>query len=120
MKQTFHRDEQDILRKAELIDPSLASFLNDSKFSEVWLKIRRNVRDEDNLIKQLNCWFDGFKTLKLINYLSRDSFPPVDMFYALEIILKLNKITFPQRLLAPNTLLLSIQKKILQHLREVT
>jgi hypothetical protein len=120
MKQAFHYDEKEIMEKAGLIDPILASFLTDCNFMHVWSRIRRNVRDEDNLIKQFNCWFDGFKTLKLINHLSRSSFPPIDMFTALDSLLKMQKIAAPHAMIASNPPALAIQKKILQYLREIT
>jgi hypothetical protein len=120
MKQAFHYDGKEIMEKAGLIDPILASFLTDCNFMHVWSRIRRNVRDEDNLIKQFNCWFDGFKTLKLINHLSRSSFPPIDMFTALDSLLKMQKIAAPHAMIASNPPALAIQKKILQYLREIT
>jgi hypothetical protein len=120
MKQAFHYDEKEIMEKAGLIDPILASFLTDCNFMHVWSRIRRNVRDEDNLIKQFNCWFDGFKTLKLINHLSRNSFPPIDMFTAMDCLLKMQKIAAPHAMIASNPLELAVQKKILQFLRGIT
>jgi hypothetical protein len=108
------------MKKTGEIDPLLVSFLNDTNFSYIWSRIRCNVRDEDNLIKQFNCWFDGFKTLKLINHLSRSSFPPIDMFTALDSLLKMQKIAAPHAMIASNPPALAIQKKILQYLREIT
>jgi hypothetical protein len=120
MKQAFHYEEKEIMKKAGRIDPLLASFLADCNFIHVWSRIRHNVRDEDNLIKQFNCWFDGFKTLKLINHLSRNSFPPIDMFTALDTLLKMQKIASPHAMITSNPPALAIQKEILHYLREIT
>ena len=82
MEKPFHYTEDEIMKNAGLIHPLLASFLTDSSFEQAWKRVRRNVKDEDTLIKQFHCWFDGFKTLKLINYLSREFYPHVNMFAA--------------------------------------
>jgi hypothetical protein len=120
MKETFQSDENEIIKKAGRIDPLLASFLNDCKFGQIWSRIRSNVRGKDNLIRQLSCWFDGFKTLKLINYLSRNSYVPVDMFTALDSLLKMNGIASPRASFVSNPPSLAGQKEILRYLREIT
>jgi glycosyltransferase involved in cell wall biosynthesis len=120
MEQPFHYDEKDILINAELIHPLLASFLNNYSFEQVWTRIRRNVKNQDTLINQFHCWFDGFKTLKLINYLSREFYPPINMFVAVDSILKMQQIPLPEFIRAANHLELAEQKMIVQYLREIT
>jgi hypothetical protein len=120
MEKPFNYDEKKILETARLIDPLLASFLSDCDFAQTWSKIRRNVKNEDTLINQFHCWFDGFKTLKLINYLTRELYFPIDMFTALERILKMHNIVAPEFVFAANPPDLAEQKKIIQCLRRIT
>jgi glycosyltransferase involved in cell wall biosynthesis len=120
MKNQFICGDDEILIKTERIHPMLKSFLIDCDFAAVWSKICRNAKDEKTLTRQFNDWFDGFKTLKLINYFTKEVYPQINMFEALERILsmlemhglKLNAETkIPQ---------LKEQIKILQYLRTVT
>ncbi len=120
MEQTFNYDEKDIFKKAGLIHPSLAFFLDDCSFGQAWMKMRRNVKNEVTFINQLHSWFDGFKTLKLINYLSREYYPPIDMFTALEQILEMQQVYVPEFVCAANHRELALQKKIVQYLRKIT
>jgi glycosyltransferase involved in cell wall biosynthesis len=113
-------NENDILKSAGLINPLLASFLTDCRFAEAWQRIRRNVKDENSLINHFHCWFDGFKTLKLINHLTRGIYPPVNMFAAVERILKMQKIEIPEFIFAASHPELAGQKKIIQYLRKIT
>ena len=120
MERPFLYDEKDILKDAGLINPLLASFLTDCCFAQTWTRIRCNVKDENTLINHFHCWFDGFKTLKLINHLTRESYHPVNMFAALESIFKMQKIAVPEFISATNHPELAQQKKIIQYLREIT
>jgi hypothetical protein len=73
-----------ILTGAARIHPLLGSFLELNRFQDVWPLIRRNHREPDALAKQFHVWFDGFKTLKLIHYLTEKGFPQRDMFSVLK------------------------------------
>ena len=90
MNNSYMRSGDEILRNAELIHPRLKSFLEDSKFPHVWSRICRGAKDEKNLVRHFNDWFDGFKTLKLINYFTREVYPQINMFLALERILDMS------------------------------
>jgi hypothetical protein len=120
MEQHLLDEEQVIMKKAGLVDPLLVSFLNDCNFALKWSRIRRNFRDEDNLINNFHSWFDGFKTLKLINYLSRKSYAPVNMFTALDSILRMMKIAVPDFLADVDCQDLAGQEKIIQYLQKIT
>jgi hypothetical protein len=120
MKPPFLSDEQEILKRAGLIDPLLSSFLIDCKFTQSWSRIRRNFKDEDNLSNHFHSWFDGFKTLKLINYLARKSYAPVNMFTALDSLLRMNRNIVPDLLACGRHPELGLQKKIIQYLRKIT
>lgn len=120
MKQSFQYDATDILKNAGSIHPGLASFLTEFNFEQIWNKICRNTKKEHNLVNQFHRWFDGFKTLKLINTLSREFFPPINMFAALKQILKMNKMDVPEFMQAADYSKLEEQKKIVKYLREIT
>ncbi len=89
------QEAQAILTVAERIDPLLRSFLELNRFEEVWPRIQRNHPEPNALAKQFHVWFDGFKTLKLIHYLTEKSFPQGDMFIALKDMFKLMNMHCP-------------------------
>jgi glycosyltransferase involved in cell wall biosynthesis len=120
MKNQFICGDDEILIKAERIHPMLKSFLKDYDFTAVWSKIRRNAKDDKTLTRQFNDWFDGFKTLKLINYFTREVYPQINMFMALKKILSM--LEMPGLKINAETKIpqLEEQIKILQYLRKVT
>jgi glycosyltransferase involved in cell wall biosynthesis len=120
MRNEFNYGEDEILTKAEKIHPMLKSFLKCCDFAAVWSKIRRNAKDEKTLTRQFNDWFDGFKTLKLINYFTREVYPQINMFDALDRILSMSGM--PGLKLNSGTTIpkLEDQINILQDLRTLT
>ena len=121
MKTSFEYAQEEILMKAERIHPLLKNLLESCGFASAWSNIRRNAKDEKTLIRQYNDWFDGFKTLKLINYFTREVYPQINMFEALERILSMQgeggnlNISFGQTV-PP----LEEQINIVQYLRKMT
>jgi hypothetical protein len=75
------------LKIAGNIHPDLYQFLVINDFENSWDKILNNSKSLTQLEKQKLFWFDGFRTLKLIHYLRDNSFPLIDMFDALDLIL---------------------------------
>jgi hypothetical protein len=120
MKQPFNYEAKDILKDAGMIHQGLAYFLNNSNFEQAWIKLRSNVKNEHTLVNQFHRWFDGFKTLKLINFLSREHYPPINMFAALKLILKMQEIDIPEFISSRDYIQLAVQKKIVTYLREIT
>ena len=120
MKNPYNYGEYEILMKAERIHPNLKTFLENCGFAAVWSKIRRNVKDEKTLARQFNDWFDGLKTLKLINYLSCEAYPQIDMFEALGRILSLLGMPGLKRNLEIKIPRLEEQIEIVQYLRIIT
>jgi hypothetical protein len=120
MKNQFIGGEDEIIIKTELIHPMLKSFLKSCDFDAVWAKICHNAKDEKTFTRQFNDWFDGFKTLKLINYFTREVYPQINMFEALERILSM--LEMPGLKINTETKVprLEEQIKILQYLRTVT
>jgi len=120
MKNQFICGDDEILIKTEQIHPMLKSFLIDCDFAAVWSKICRNAKDEKTLTRQFNDWFDGFKTLKLINYFTKKVYPQINMFEALNRILSMSGmfgLKLDSGTKIPN---LEEQRKILQYLRTMT
>ena len=117
MRSPFNYCESEILIKARAIDYNLESFLIGNDFAAIWSRIRNNVKDEKTMIRQFNDWFDGFKTLKFINHMSREAYAPINMFTAVNEILFMLKMSEYKY---DNDYSLSVQKNILQYLRKIT
>jgi glycosyltransferase involved in cell wall biosynthesis len=119
MKNQFICGEDEILLKAQQIHPRLKHFLQDAGFQEIWSKISRSAKDKKTLLRQFNDWFDGFKTLKLINYFTKDVYPMINMFNALEEILFMSGIELKLNY-ANEIPSIAEQMRILQYLRTIT
>lgn len=108
------------LNEAEHIHPELSKFLAQQNFAGDWEKILSNSTKSEQLEKQKQKWFDGFKTLKLIHHLRDTAFPQSDMFVALNELFERNGIKkefFWFEKCIPDT---DTQIKYLELLREVT
>jgi hypothetical protein len=112
--------EDEILIKAELIHPRLKSFLEESKFPIVWSKIRHVAKNEKSLLRHFNDWFDGFRTLKLINYFTKEVYPQINMFLALEMILDMSGMPMLKLSTKEKIPPLLEQIDILRYLRTIT
>jgi hypothetical protein len=112
--------EDEILASAQRIHPRLKTFLMENDFSVVWPRIQRTAKDKKTLAGHLHGWFDGFKTLKLINYFTREVYPQIDMFEALKRMFAMSEISeqkFNKEEKIPS---LDRQMEILQCLRMLT
>lgn len=83
------RRTEEILIKAGRIDPLLLSFLEMNNFFKTWERIRKNIKSNEGLLHHFHFWFDAFKTLKLIHFLTERGIPQTDMFGAVEELLRL-------------------------------
>jgi len=90
---TMNLDVNFYLEAAEKINYDLFNFLVEQKFEESMRRIFKNSGTAKQLSLQKKRWFDGFKTLKLIHYLRDNSFPQINMFDALDELLKHFEIT---------------------------
>ncbi len=61
------------------VPESCAGWLVGRKFESVWPKLRANSRDNEMLIQKFHEWLDAFQTLKLIHFLSDNSYARVPM-----------------------------------------
>ena len=91
MKASPDRETEGIMSLAEKIDPLLLSFLEMNHFPETWQRIRANVKQREGLLRHFHFWFDGFKTMKLIHFLTDHGFPQIDMFQALAGLLRIRE-----------------------------
>lgn len=114
------KTSNEFLASAKNIHTELCNFLTEQNFSNDWNKILSNSKTLEQLSKQKQKWFDGFRTLMLIHYLRDKAFPQIDMFEALNGIFKrvgINEDFFWFEKSIPN---LDVQKKYLKLLRELT
>ena len=77
-------DAKYYFKSAAAIHKSLYDFLVQNNFQESWSKILKNSKSDEQIQKQKQIWFDGFRTLKLIHHLRDNGFPLVNMFEALD------------------------------------
>jgi len=98
MRTSFFSDAQEILAKAKSIHHGLEEFLISRKFLSVWANIRSNVKNIRACERQFHNWFDGFETLKLINYLTRQYFPKIGIIPAVRQMMSLQHIELPENL----------------------
>lgn len=78
-----------LLSEARKIDPVLAQFLIARGFVPVWTKISANATTKEVLKKNFHHWFDGFETLKLINFLTKENYQRMDYVQAMKGISRL-------------------------------
>lgn len=96
MKQSFNCSENQIITKAWEIDSGLRNFLVARGFLSVWPRIRQNLKDYETYERQFHNWFDGFETLKLVNYLTKEFYPRISLISALKKILEMHNKKFPE------------------------
>ncbi|HOW56607.1 MAG TPA: glycosyltransferase family 2 protein, partial [Smithellaceae bacterium] len=119
MKNAGNRSGEDLMQQAAAIHRGLAEFLKINSFISIWTKICHNARNEKVLAGQFCDWFDGFKTLKLINYLSREYFPPVGIFQAISSLFHKSSIENEFQYRIENTAP-EARQRILHYLRTKT
>ncbi len=81
-------DGAGLLRKAKGVAPELAEFLKAQRFEEAWPRLTANAKDTKQLLRQFHCWFDGFRTLKLMHYLRDHGYPDQETFGAVGELLE--------------------------------
>ena len=104
------------MKEAHKISPALKTFLIENKFEESWESIRKNSNASEQISRQKKLWFDGFRTLKLIHYLQKHSYPDSPMFEAVSEIFSLLELEAESSFASVPPL--SKQIKILKTLRE--
>ncbi len=119
-QENLFQHEDCLITGAHRIHPQLKTFLIDHGFPRVWSRIRGNTKDKKTFLKQFNDWFDGFKTLKLVHFLTRTVYPQINMFVALdEMLHALDKSDFGMPK-ASQVSEIEDQLSVLRYLREIT
>ena len=77
------------LSNAKSIHTSLHKFLQLNSFEKSWDKIVRSSKSANQIQRQKLLWFDGFRTFKLIHFLRDNGFPMINMFDALDELLRI-------------------------------
>jgi len=95
MKESFEEPADEILGRAKTIHAGLAEFLAAREFLTVQPKIRANVKDRKTYERQMHGWFDGFETLKLINFLTRNHYSKIPLPFAVKEMLKMHNLKYP-------------------------
>ncbi len=117
---SYSRSAEEVMTKAGQIHPALRNFLHSVNFSHAWSKINAVSKKKEALVKHFHVWFDGFKTLKMVHYLTRESLPRVNMFAALGLLLSMSGMSRFDLSEKQKMLPLGEQINILNYLRTVT
>jgi len=111
-------DENYYLKEAEKIHIRLKEFLNKNSFDKAMKNIFKNSKNDEQIQKQKLYWFDAFRTLKLIHYLRDTNFYMINMFDAIDRLMKMlsQKIDFKRNEIIPS---LEVQLEYLNYMREL-
>ena len=106
------------LKHAQTIAAPLSDFLEQRGFPQAWETIRKNAKDNRQLIAQFHRWFDGFETVKLIHYLREQGYPLCDMTAAFNKLFEWGAL--PGVDMISNTLQqdIAVQDTLLRQLRD--
>ena len=114
----YLNEYSDLLKFAKNIDISLFEFLIRQDFERFIDKVLLKTSNPIEIEKQKHFWFDAFRTLKLIHYLRDATYPNINMFDAIDELLKMMKIenNIKRNCAIPE---LGIQKEYLNLLRKI-
>jgi len=82
----------DLIRISQNIHPALSDFLSQQDFGNFINKVLLKNNNPNEVEKQKHFWFDAFRTLKLIHYLRDETYPNINMFDAIDELLKMMSI----------------------------
>ncbi len=111
-------NQNDLIKISRNIHPALSDFLSKQDFENFISKVLLKNNNPNEIEKQKHFWFDAFRTLKLIHYLRDATYPNINMFDAIDELLKLMSIenNIKRNCAIPE---LGIQKKYLELLRKI-
>ena len=111
-------NQNDLIKISKNIHPALSDFLSKQDFENFISKVLLKNNNPNEIEKQKHFWFDAFRTLKLIHYLRDANYPNINMFDAIDELLKLMFIenNIKRNYAIPE---LGIQKKYLELLRKI-
>ncbi|MBI2355495.1 MAG: hypothetical protein HYV06_10820 [Deltaproteobacteria bacterium] len=82
-------DGDELLRRAERISPHLHEYLQQAAFREAWANLQRHNRDRKRLMTAFHGWFDAFRTMRLLHYMTDAAHPRIRPEEAVAPLLKL-------------------------------
>ncbi len=85
-------NQSDLIRISKNIHPALSDFLSQQDFGNFINKVLLKNNNPNEIEKQKHFWFDAFRTLKLIHYLRDETYPNINMFDAIDELLKMMSI----------------------------
>jgi len=85
----------ELLSHAGTIDAGLRRFLEDNRFDQVWAKLQRHAGSADQLAQQLDRWFDGLKTQRLVHFLRDNGWGMMPRHDAIRLLLELRDDEIP-------------------------
>ena len=107
-----------LIKISKNIHPVLLDFLIQQDFENFVNKVLLKNNNPNEIEKQKHFWFDAFRTLKLIHYLRDETYPNINMFDAIDELLKMMSI---ENMIKRNSAIpeLEIQKEYLLLLRKI-
>ncbi|MBE0538606.1 MAG: glycosyltransferase [Ignavibacterium sp.] len=110
--------QSSLLKIAKNIHPALSDFLTQQDFENFVNKVLLKNNNPTEIEKQKHFWFDAFRTLKLIHYLRDATYPNINMFNAIDELLRMMKIenSIKRKSEMPD---LKTQKEYLKLLRKI-
>jgi len=107
-----------LIRISQNIHPALSDFLSQQDFGNFINKVLLKNKNPNEIEKQKHFWFDAFRTLKLIHYLRDETYPNINMFDAIDELLKMMSI---ENMIKRNSAIpeLETQKEYLLLLRKI-
>ena len=107
-----------LLKISQNIHPALSDFLSQQDFENFLNKVLLKNNNPNEIEKQKHYWFDAFRTLKLIHYLRDETYPNINMFDAIDELLKMMSI---ENMIKRNSAIpeLETQKEYLLLLRKI-
>lgn len=115
----YDKDFNKLMNLAGAIDKNLLEFIRQQKFERFWIKLFSQKINNEQILKQKKYWFDSFRTLKLIHHLRDSSFPLINMFEAIDLLMEMSDVEIKidrKESLLPD---LDIQKEYLLLLRKI-
>ena len=118
LNDTLISDQSALMKISKNIHPALSDFLTQQDFENFINKVLLKNNNPTEIEKQKHFWFDAFRTLKLIHYLRDATYPNINMFSAIDELLRMMKIenSIKRKSEIPD---LKTQKEYLKLLRKI-
>jgi hypothetical protein len=88
VQENVEKDGISLMQLAGRISPILIEFLEQAAFSVAWENLRRQNAEVTKLLSAFHCWFDAFRTMRLIHELSDKVYPRIAPENAVAVLLE--------------------------------